>query len=40
MKSGHVRFVVPSEICDMFEEWERKMGIAAHLMCIARSSSK
>jgi peptidoglycan/xylan/chitin deacetylase (PgdA/CDA1 family) len=29
VKSGHVRFVVPSEICDMFEEWERKMGIAA-----------
>ena len=27
VKSGHVRYAVPSEVCDRFEDWERKMGI-------------
>ncbi|HIQ19926.1 MAG TPA: hypothetical protein EYH34_01630 [Planctomycetes bacterium] len=29
VKSGHVRYAIPSEICDLFEQWERKTGIAA-----------
>lgn len=28
VKSGHVRYAVPSEVCDLFEQWEHKMGIA------------
>jgi len=28
VKSGHVRYAVPSEVCDLFERWEQKMGIA------------
>lgn len=27
VKSGHVRYAVPGEVCDLFEAWERKMGI-------------
>ena len=29
VESGHVRFVVPHEAREAFEQWERKMGIAA-----------
>jgi len=29
VESGHVRYAVPSEACDLFERWEQKMGIAA-----------
>jgi len=29
VKSGHICYVTPSEVCDMFEQWEQKMGIAA-----------
>ena len=29
VKSGHVRYAVPSEVGELFEQWERKMGIAA-----------
>jgi hypothetical protein len=28
VKSGHVRYVVPSEVGELFETWERKVGIA------------
>lgn len=28
VKSGHVRYVVPSEVGELFEAWERKMEIA------------
>jgi len=28
VKSGHVRYVVPSEVCDLFERWERETKIA------------
>lgn len=28
VKSGHVRYAVPSEVCDLYEAWEQKMGIA------------
>ena len=29
VESGHVRYVGPAEVCDLFEQWEQKMGIAA-----------
>ena len=29
VKSGHIRYVIPSEIGDAFEAWERKTGIFA-----------
>lgn len=28
VQSGHVRYVVPSEVCDLFEAWEQQVGIA------------
>jgi len=29
VKSGHVRYAIPCEVCDLFEAWEQKMGAAA-----------
>ena len=28
VESGHVRYAIPSEVCDAFEEWEKKVGVA------------